>query len=105
MGLFRNDSLGCDLCLEDLPNERGAIIYGGLGMLPRFNMAINLVRHHKAAQHITRSLVDIQDGIAQKRNQAVHGVHGDADDIAAIRLTMLRWPRPKRTNCHAGRPH
>jgi len=70
-------------------------------MLPRFNMAINLARHHNAPRHITNELAAIrkalQDGIAERRNQAVHGAHADTDVLDEVQLTMVRWPHPKRT--------
>ena len=85
----------------DMPHKTGAIAFGGLDMLPRANMVINLARHFKAPKPITDRLVEIrkalQDGLSDRRNQAIHGVHADADAPDAVRLTMMRWAEAKRT--------
>jgi len=87
--------------LEDMPHERGAIVWGGLDMLPRFHMAINLAQFHKAPHAIPLELRAIrkalQDGIADGRNQAVHGAHKDSGVLDSVQLTMVRWPEPRRT--------
>lgn len=62
-----------------LDDETGKIVTGGLDMLPRANMAINLSNHQKQDSRFTKALKEaraaIQDGLDTKRNRAVHGVH------------------------------
>lgn len=86
--------------LEDIPHDKGAVIYGGLDMIPRFHMAINLAEYHNAPLHIKKELRAVrkalQDGLADKRNQAVHGAHSDAGVMDAVQLTMVRWKGNKR---------
>jgi hypothetical protein len=80
--------------------EEGAVVFGGLDMLGRLNMAINLADHHKAPFPIGQELRNIrkalQNGILDARNQAIHGAHADADEPDSVNLTMFRWPKPKR---------
>lgn len=93
--------LGVIYALEDVEHERGAIIYGGLDMIPRCNMAYNLALYHKAPVRISKELKSIraalQGGIAERRNQAVHGAHSDTDNMEVLRLTMVRFKGEKRT--------
>jgi hypothetical protein len=69
----------CIWMLLELDIETGKIVTGGLDMLPRLNMAINLARHLKAEKALIDCLVkaraEIQGGLDTKRNRAVHGVH------------------------------
>jgi len=87
--------------LEGISYKKGEIIYGGLDMIPRFNLAINLAEFHnaplKAKKELRAIRKEIQTGIADKRNQAVHGVHADAEVIDAIKLVMPRWKGDRKT--------
>jgi hypothetical protein len=64
--------------LLKLDMDTGKIVTGGLDMLPRANMAINLARHRQAPKEILDALLTarkaIQDGLDIRRNRAVHGV-------------------------------
>jgi hypothetical protein len=64
--------------LVDLDKPTGRIVTGGLDMLPRLNMAINLARHKRADKLLISALVDareaIQGGLDTRRNRAVHGL-------------------------------
>lgn len=81
--------------LENIPSERAEIIFGGLDMQPRCNMAINLARHHRVPGPMVKRMEAIrkslQNGIADRRNQAVHGAHAESDFPQHVRLRMVRW--------------
>jgi hypothetical protein len=71
--------------------ETGKIVTGGLDMLPRLNMAINLARHLNAPKPLLDQLIAtraaIQDGLDIRRNKAVHGVHfrvGDDEPLVEV---------------------
>lgn len=87
--------------LELISSEKGALLYGGLDILPRFKLAIRLAEYHRLPRDLTNELKEIrkavQKDVAERRNQAVHGAHSDADVLEAVNLTMVRWPEPKRT--------
>ena len=58
--------------------ETGKIVTGGLDMLPRINMAINLARHLNAPKPLTECLEkirkELQANLIETRNSAIHGV-------------------------------
>lgn len=91
--------LGLIYVIEGIPAEKGHIIFGGLDMLPRANMAINLARHAKLPQRLVKRMTEVrkalQDGVSDRRNQAVHGAHRDMQGDETT-LTMVRWPGDKR---------
>jgi len=95
--------LGIISAIENIPKEKANIIYGGLDMLPRCGMAINLARHARlpgptiARIEAIRKALQGTDGIAARRNQAVHGVHSASPLPAHVRLTMVRWKGEKLT--------
>lgn len=64
--------------LLKLESDTGAIVTGGLDILPRINMAIALAHHLKAKRHVTKLLRDtrtiIQEDLMKRRNLAVHGI-------------------------------
>ncbi len=64
--------------LLKLDQETGAIVTGGLDILPRINMAIALAHHLKAKRQVTTLLKDtrtvIQESLLKRRNLAVHGI-------------------------------
>lgn len=84
----------------NMDEDTGAIVTGGLDMLPRVNMAINLAEHKRAPLPARKSLRSIrkavQDTQLDRRNQAVHGAHRIADEGDGTILKMLRWPKEKR---------
>lgn len=61
-----------------LDEATGKIVSGGLDMLPRANMAINLANHLNAPRKLTSDLTAaraaIQKDLSGRRNRAVHGV-------------------------------
>jgi hypothetical protein len=74
--------------------ETGKIVTGGLDMLPRLNMAINLARHRKAPVELTSQLVktraSIQDKLDVRRNRAVHGVNSWFPGDATVHVEVHR---------------
>lgn len=85
--------------LENVPNDRAEMIFGGLDMLPRCNMAINLARHHRLPRPMIQRIEAIrkamQGGLSDRRNQAVHGAHAASDLPGHVRLRMVRWKGDK----------
>jgi len=65
--------------LLSLDKEIGNIITGGRDILPKINMAIALANHLDADRELRRALVDVrkqlQSGLQDERNAAVHGVY------------------------------
>lgn len=91
--------LGVIYAIEDMPVEKGEIIFGGLDIKPRVNMAIGLARYSKVPQRIVRRLVElrtvIQKDLMDQRNQAVHGAHKNLEgDETTVR--MVRWSGDKK---------
>src|SRR5690606_14293151 len=93
--------LGVIYALEDCPIEKGELIYGGMDMLPRANMAIKLADYHKAPKPQRDTLRSIrkalQDRLQDERNRAVHGVQKPAEDPNRVAFTMVRFRGEKRT--------
>ena len=86
--------------LEDIPPEKGDIIYGGLDWKPRLNMAINLAEYHKAPHSIRKRLRALRNRIRnedlnERRNQVVHGAQS-ASEGGKTNFMMSRWPQPKK---------
>lgn len=92
--------LGVISSIETMPTEKVEIIFGGLDIIPRVTMAINLARHAKMSQPIISRIEKVrsrlQGGVADKRNQVVHGAHRDweGDEVT---LTMVRWKGDRRS--------
>lgn len=69
-----------------LDKPTGMIVTGGLDMLPRLNMAINLGRHLKVDRKLITVLIELrgalQNDLIDRRNLIVHGVRSswDGDD-------------------------
>lgn len=65
--------------LLKIDRETGMIVTGGMDILPRANMAINLAKHLKADSKLINALSEarksIQNDLGDKRNTAVHGVY------------------------------
>ena len=85
--------------IEPLETEKAFIIFGGLDIQPRVNMAINLARHNKVPPSIIKRIVGVrtklQNGLMDRRNQVVHGAHRKIIG-AETTLTMVRWKGDKR---------
>jgi hypothetical protein len=93
--------LGICAVLARTPPSEAFIIFGGLDMRPRLNMAVNLARHHKMERKLLDRLTTIRVTITKeklddKRNQAVHGAHSDSTTPQHVKLTMARWSGDKR---------
>ena len=86
--------------MEGIDLEKGEMIFGGLDMKPRINMAIGLARHHKLPRPLQNELTAIrkviQKDLTERRNQAVHGAHGETDVLGSYRLRMSRYSAPKK---------
>lgn len=65
--------------LLNLDRDTGVIVTGGLDIIPRANMAINLSQHLKADRQLLNVMIaarkSIQDDLSAPRNRAVHGVY------------------------------
>lgn len=88
------------LChVEPMETEKAYIIFGGLDILPRANMIINLARHNKVHPPILKKIVAIrttlQKGLLDRRNLVVHGAHREMEGDETT-LTMIRWKGDKR---------
>lgn len=74
--------------------ETGKIVTGGLDMMPRARMALNLARHLKAPRPLIKALVtareEIQDKLDTRRNQAVHGVQFLSEDEKSLQIEVHR---------------
>ena len=79
---------------------KGEIIFGGLDILPRVGMAINLARYAKIPNPLVNRIVAVrkglQDGLADRRNQVVHGAHKNLEN-GGTTVTMVRWRGDKRS--------
>lgn len=90
------------LCiLEECLREKGDLIFGGLDMLARVNTAISLSRYHKIPRPLVKELEEIRKalqkgGLAERRNQAVHGAHAASDILGTYVLLMPRWKGEKK---------
>lgn len=86
--------------VEPMELEKGYVIYGGLDMLPRATMALNLARQNKLHHTLTKRIEGIrkslQNGLLDRRNQVVHGAHKGQVEGASVTLTMVRWKGDKR---------
>lgn len=93
--------------LLGLSEDTGKIVTGGLDMLPRANMAINLSRQLKAPASLTKALMEarktIQDGLDTRRNECVHGVHfGNAtSEVVRIEVHRGKGDRSKKVLTNA----
>lgn len=86
-----------------MPLEKTYTRFGTLDMQPRLNMAIKLTREANWPKRLTKPLLDIRraiqrdgEGIAERRNLFVHGVHAETGMPTHFELTMVRWAASKR---------
>lgn len=94
--------LGMIATNEGMHLDRVYLIFGSLDMKPRLDMAINLARAAKTPVQMVKRIEAIrtalrEERLAERRNQAVHGVHKAAGRPDSIQLTMPRWSGPRRT--------
>ena len=91
---------------ENMPLDKVYIMFGGLDMLPRINMALRLSREAKWPAALTKRIEEIRvgvqgksgrHGLQERRNQLIHGVHKASEKPHSVSLTMVRWQGPKRT--------
>ncbi|MDK2770222.1 MAG: hypothetical protein KYX69_21195 [Sphingomonas sp.] len=93
--------LGLLVTIEPMEFEKGTLMFGGLDLLPRLSTAISLARYHKLPLPIVRKIEAIRKelqkgGLAERRNQAVHGAHRDLVGFETT-LTMVRFKGDKRS--------
>jgi hypothetical protein len=88
---------------ENIALEKTYSRYGKLDMLDRIKMTIGLAVEARwpggligRLKSIQRTLQKGGDGLAEKRNMFVHGVHAATDTPGEVALTMVRWPKNKR---------
>ena len=85
--------------IEPMEVAKAYIIFGGLDIQPRVNMALNLAHHNKVPASVTKRIralrKQLQGGLTDRRNQVVHGAHRDMEG-AEITLTMVRLKGDKR---------
>lgn len=94
--------LGMIATNEGMPLDRAYLMFGSLDMKPRLDMAILLARDAKAPEPMVKRIIAVRtalkdEKLADRRNQAVHGVHKEAARPDAIQLTMPRWAGDRRT--------
>lgn len=92
---------GLLITIEPMEWEKATIVFGGLDLLPRVNLAIALARHVKLPQRFVKRIEDIRrvlqkDGLSERRNQVVHGAHREMENFGTT-LTMLRWKGERRS--------
>ena len=92
---------GLLVTIELVELEKGAILFGGLDLLPRLNLAISLARANKVPIRLIKRIEEVRraiqkGGLAERRNQVVHGAHKDMAEFETT-LTMVRWSGEKRT--------
>lgn len=87
--------------LEEIPSEKAFLLYGGQNIRPRYDTALRLASYHKAPNPIVKEIkaikAHIEKDLMERRNQADHGAHSDSEISDQVKLTMTRWPEPKRT--------
>ena len=93
--------LGMIATNEGIALDRVYLIFGSLDMKPRLDMAILLARDAKTPESIVKRIIAVRtalrvEKLTDGRNQAVHGVHKDAQSDS-VNLTMPRWSGEKRT--------
>jgi hypothetical protein len=84
----------------------GKIVTGGMDILPRLNMAINLCRELKTDKRVERALIEarksLQDKLIEQRNMVVHGQHwlltGEKPVVEVQRGKGTRQPTPFTDN-------
>ena len=94
--------LGMITTNEGMNLDRVYLMFGSLNMKPRLDMAINLARAAKTPVPLIQRIEAVRkalrdERLADRRNQAVHGVNKAAAQPDSIQLTMPRWSEPRRT--------
>ena len=93
--------LGIIMQIEPMEPEKAYIIFGGLDIQPRVNMAISLARQNKLPPPLISRIVAMRrkiqgsGGLGERRNQVVHGAHRNMQGNETT-LTMVRWSGDKR---------
>lgn len=90
---------------ENIALEKTYSRYGRSDMLERVKMAIGLAVEARwpgvligRMKAIQRALQQGGEGLAEKRNMFVHGVHSIGETSGEFSLTMVRWPKSKRAS-------
>lgn len=100
--LLEHLTLGLIAAIEGQDLDKTYLVFGSLDAKPRLDMAILLARHIKAPVEYVKIIENVRkalrdERLTERRNQAVHGVHKDADTPDAVQLTMPRWSGARRT--------
>ena len=93
--------LGMIATNEGIALDRAYLMFGSLDMKPRLDMAILLAKDAKTPVPMVKRIIAVRTALRDEkltdgRNQAVHGVHKDAQSDS-VKLTMPRWSGEKRT--------
>lgn len=93
--LCENNILAVLCAIEGLNIDHAAIVFGGLDMKPRLNMAINLATHHKIDPRLKTRLRNLRTAmdkanLADRRNRAVHGVQKASETPHTFTMYMPR---------------
>ena len=96
--LLEHTVLALIAAAENMPMPKVHLVFGGMDMLPRMNMAVTLTEEAKWPLHLTKRVRAIRtalqkggEDLSSRRNQAVHGVHSISSLPAHVKLTMVRW--------------
>ena len=88
--------------MAGLENEVGKIITGGLYMKARAQAAFAIANQVNAPRYLKFAIADVrkqlQDGLIERRNQAVHGIHmtSELPDAAKVELHRGKGGRQPR---------
>lgn len=93
--LLEHNLLYIIYAIEDLPWEKGEIMFGGCDMLPRLNMAINLAKHANIPKRFQKRLRDLRDtmrneDLYNRRNRVVHGAQREGGSPGTVTFHMAR---------------
>lgn len=92
--------LGIIYAIEGVAVPHGELIYGGMPIQARVNMAMRLAEFHKIPLNLQKRLKAVRkalnDHLLDQRNQIVHGAHRDFDEKGSTTLTMVSWRGAKR---------
>lgn len=94
--------IGVLITIEDMTVEKGEIIFGGLDIIPRINMALGLGLHNKIPLRFTKRLTAVRkalrDGLAADRNTLVHGAHRPMENGATtLRMSRLKGEKKEQS--------
>jgi hypothetical protein len=93
--LLEHNVLFVILAIEDLPQVKGEIIFGGLDLRPRLGMALNLAVEAKLPKPLQKRISKLRDTLRDedlynRRNRVVHGAQRTSDDPHSIVFHIVR---------------